>query len=129
MLEHKRYQELLEQLKILFSMFDNDQNENYEKVLKFSLSKVVQDVANYLNIPVDELPEELDYTIVSMVVQVIKTHGLLDPDDSSNVQSLNEGDTSVTFKSVGSIYSELQTVNPITDNYINVLNNFRRLPE
>ena len=111
-------------------MLDNDQNENYEKILEFSLSKVIQDVANFCNIPVDELPEELDYTLVAMTVQVIKTHGWLDPEnDSSNVQSLNEGDTSVTFKSITSIFSELQAVNPITDNYTNILYNFRRLPE
>ena len=62
--------------------------------------------------------------------RVIKTHGWLDPEnDSSNVQSLNEGDTSVTFKSITSIFSELQAVNPITDNYTNILYNFRRLPE
>ena len=130
MLEHKRYQELLEQLKTIFSMSDNDQNENYEKILEFSLSKVIQDVANFCNISIDELPEELDYTLVAMTVQVIKTHGWLDPEnDSSNVQSLSEGDTSVTIKSITSIFSELQAVNPITDNYTNILYNFRRLPE
>ena len=130
MLEHKRYQELLEQLKTIFSMSDNDQNENYEKILEFSLSKVIQDVANFCNIPVDELPGELDYTLVAMTVQVIKTHNWLDPEnDSSGVQSLSEGDTSVTFKSITSIFSELKAVNPITDNYTNILYNFRRLPE
>lgn len=130
MLKHERYQELLEQLKTIFSMSDNDQNENYEKILEFSLSKVIQDVANFCNIPIDELPEELDYTLVAMTVQVIKTHGWLDPEnDSSDVQSLSEGDTSVTFKSITSIFSELKAVNPITDNYTNILYNFRRLPE
>lgn len=131
MLVHKRYDDLLKELTELVAMPDGDDEDHYTKVLKYSLSKVIQDVANYTNIPVDELPEELDYTIVSLVIQVINTHGWLTPDDdqTGNVQSLSEGDTSVTFKSVASIYSELQSVNSITDNYTDILNNFRRLPE
>lgn len=131
MLVHKRYDDLLKELAELVAMPDGDDEDHYTKVLKYSLSKVIQDVANYTNIPIGELPEELDYTIVSLVIQVIDTHGWLTPDDdqTGNVQSLSEGDTSVTFKSVASIYSELQSVNSITDNYTNILNNFRRLPE
>ncbi|KRM37006.1 hypothetical protein FC39_GL000458 [Lactobacillus hamsteri DSM 5661 = JCM 6256] len=128
---HKRYDDLLKELTELVAMPDGDDEDHYTKVLKYVLSKAIQDVANYTNIPVDELPEELDYTIVSLTIQVIDTHGWLTPDNdqTGNVQSLSEGDTSVTFKSVTSIYSELQSVNFITDNYTNILNNFRRLPE
>ncbi|GAA3626404.1 hypothetical protein GCM10022297_01160 [Lactobacillus hamsteri] len=131
MLVHKRYDDLLKELTELVAMPDGDDEDHYTKVLKYVLSKAIQDVANYTNIPVDELPEELDYTIVSLTIQVIDTHGWLTPDNdqTGNVQSLSEGDTSVTFKSVTSIYSELQSVNFITDNYTNILNNFRRLPE
>lgn len=128
MLMHKRYDQLLEQLENLLPI---DQVEpDRIKVIEWSLKKTVQDVANYLNIPVDELPEELDYTIVAMTAQLIQTHDWLESDNSNgNVQSLSEGDTSVTFKSLSDVYSELQSVNAITDNYTNILNNFRRLPK
>lgn len=130
MLKHERFDELLEKVQQLLPKRENDTDGRYKTITVYALNKTIQDVANFCNIPIDELPEELDYTFVAMTVQVIKTHGWLDPEnDSSNVQSLSEGDTSVTFKSITSIFSELQAVNPITDNYTNILYNFRRLPE
>lgn len=130
MLEHERFDELLEKVQQLLPKCENDTDGRYKTITVYALNKTIQDVANFCNIPIDELPEELDYTLVAMTVQVIKTHGWLDPEnDSSDVQSLSEGDTSVTFKSITSIFSELKAVNPITDNYTNILYNFRRLPE
>jgi len=130
MLTHERFDKLLEKVQQLLPKREDDTDGRYKTITVYALNKVIQDVANFCNIPVDELPEELDYTLVAMTVQVIKTHGWLDPEnDNSNVQSLSEGDTSVTFKSVTSIFSELQAVNPITDNYTNILYNFRRLPK
>ena len=130
MLKHERFDELLEKVQQLLPKRENDTDGRYKTITVYALNKTIQDVANFCNIPIDELPEELDYTLVAMTVQVIKTHGWLDPEnDSSNVQSLNEGDTSVTFKSITSIFSELQAVNPIKDNYTNILYNFMRLPE
>lgn len=130
MLTHERFDDLLEQVQQLLPKRENDTDGRYKTITVYALNKTIQDVANFCNIPIDELPEELDYTLVAMTVQVIKTHGWLDPEnDSSNVQSLSEGDTSVTFKSITSIFSELQAVNPITDNYTNILYNFRRLPK
>lgn len=122
MLTHERFDDLLEQVQQLLPKRENDTDGRYKTITVYALNKTIQDVANFCNIPIDELPEELDYTLVAMTVQVIKTHGWLDPEnDSSNVQSLNEGDTSVTFKSITSIFSELKAVNPITDNYTNIL--------
>lgn len=130
MFTHERFDDLLERAQQLLPKREDDTDGRYKTITVYALNKVIQDVANFCNIPVDELPEELDYTLVAMTVQVIKTHGWLDPEnDNSNVQSLSEGDTSVTFKSVTSIFSELQAVNPITDNYTNILYNFRRLPK
>ena len=130
MLTHERFDGLLEQVQQLLPKRENDTDGRYKTITVYALNKTIQDVANFCNIPIDELPEELDYTLVAMTVQVIKTHNWLDPEnDSSDVQSLSEGDTSVTFKSITSIFSELQAVNPITDNYTNILYNFRRLPE
>lgn len=130
MLKYERFDELLEKVQQLLPKRENDTDGRYKTITVYALNKTIQDVANFCNIPVDELPEELDYTLVAMTVQVIKTHNWLDPEnDSSDVQSLSEGDTSVTFKSITSIFSELKAVNPITDNYTNILYNFRRLPE
>ena len=108
---------------------NNNENPDYDKIIDFTVDKIMNDIANYCNIPIDELPNELSTVVVNMAVQAIKVNGLLDSENIANIQSLNEGDTSVTFKPVSDIYVVLQGLNPITDNYTNILNNFRRLPE
>ena len=115
------------QVKLLIP--NSNENPDYDKIIDFTVDKIMNDIANYCNIPIDELPNELSAVAVSMAVQAIKVNGVLDSESTANVQSLNEGDTSVTFKPVSDIYVALQGLNPITDNYTNILNNFRRLPE
>lgn len=118
---------IADQVKLLIS--NNNENPDYDKIIDFTVDKIMNDIANYCNISIDELPNELSTVAVSMAVQAIKVNGLLDSENTANIQSLNEGDVSVTFKPVSDIYVALQGLNPITDNYTNILNNFRRLPE
>lgn len=118
---------IVNQVKLLIP--NNNKNPDYDKIIDFTVDKIMNDIANYCNIPIDELPNELSAVVVSMVVQAIKVNGVLDGENTANIQSLNEGDVSVTFKPVSDIYLALQGLNPITDNYTNILNNFRRLPE
>ena len=118
---------ITDQVKLLIP--NNNKNPDYDKIIDFTVDKIMNDIANYCNIPIDELPNELSTVAVSMVVQAIKVNGVLDSESAANIQSLNEGDVSVTFKPVSDIYVALQGLNPITDNYTGILNNFRRLPE
>ncbi|RVU73609.1 MULTISPECIES: hypothetical protein [Lactobacillus] len=118
---------IVDQVKLLIP--NDNENPNYDKIIDFTIDKIMNDIANYCNIPIDELPKELSTVVVNMVVQAIKVNGFLDGESATNIQSLNEGDTSVTFKPVSDIYLALQGLNPIADNYTNILNNFRRLPE
>ena len=118
---------IVNQVKLLVP--NSNENPDYDKIVDFTVGKIMNDIANYCNIPIDELPNELTAVAVSMAVQAIKVNGFLDGESAANIQSLNEGDTSVTFKPVSDIYVALQGLNPITDNYTNILNNFRRLPE
>lgn len=118
---------IVNQVKLLIP--NNNENPDYEQIIDFTVDKIMNDIANYCNIPIDELPNELSTVAVSMAVQAIKVNGVLDSESTANIQSLNEGDTSVTFKPVSDIYVALQGLNPITDNYTSILNNFRRLPE
>lgn len=115
------------QVKLLIP--NSNENPDYDKIIDFTVDKIMNDIANYCNIPIDELPNELSTVAVSMAVQAIKVNGILDSENTANIQSLNEGDVSVTFKPVSDIYVALQSLNPITDNYTGILNNFRRLPE
>lgn len=118
---------IADQVKLLIP--NNNENPDYDKIIDFTVDKIMNDITNYCNIPIDELPNELSTVVVNMAVQAIKVNGFLDGESAANIQSLNEGDTSVTFKPVSDIYLALQGLNPITDNYTNILNNFRRLPD
>ena len=118
---------IVNQVKLLIP--NNNKNPDYDKIIDFTVDKIMNDIANYCNIPIDELPNELSTVVVNMAVQAIKVNGFLDGESAANIQSLNEGDVSVTFKPMSDIYLALQGLNPITDNYTNILNNFRRLPE
>ncbi len=118
---------IVSQVKLLIP--NNDENPNYDEIIDFTVDKIMNDIANYCNIPIDELANELSTVVVNMAIQAIKVNGFLDSDSATNIQSLNEGDTSVTFKPVSDIYVALQGLNPITDNYTSILNNFRRLPK
>ena len=118
---------IVNQVKLLIP--NSNENPDYDKIIDFTVDKIMNDIANYCNIPIDELPNELSTVAVSMAVQAIKVNGILDSENTANIQSLNEGDVSVTFKPVSDIYVALQGLNPITDNYTSILNNFRRLPE
>ena len=118
---------IVNQVKLLIP--NSNENPDYDKIIDFTVEKIMNDIANYCNIPIDELPNELSTVAVSMAVQAIKVNGILDSENTANIQSLNEGDVSVTFKPVSDIYVALQGLNPITDNYTGILNNFRGLPE
>lgn len=118
---------IVNQVKLLVS--NSNENPDYDKIINFTVDKITNDIANYCNIPIDELPNELSTVAVSMAVQAIKVNGFLDSENTANIQSLNEGDVSVTFKPVSDIYVALQGLNPITDNYTSILNNFRGLSE
>lgn len=127
--KYPRFEEVKKHLADFLPNTDNA--PNYDSVLEFTLEKVISDVSIYTNIPILELPEELEQTILGLAVQTIDTHQWLVPKDQQvgNIQSLSEGDTSVSFRSPSDIYSALQAINTITDNYVLLLNNFRRLAQ
>ena len=95
-------------------------------LIDFSVDRVIQSVANFTNIPVDELPSEIDSTITAMCLQLIQTHKWTSND---TVNSINEGDVSVSFGSPAEIYAQVQKLNPVTDDFISDLIHFRRLPQ
>ena len=95
-------------------------------LIDFSVDRVIQSVANFTNIPVDELPPEIDSTITAMCLQLIQTHEWT---DNEVVNSISEGDVSVNFGSPAELYAQVQKLNPITDDFISDLIHFRRLPQ
>ncbi|WEV51670.1 hypothetical protein OZX69_02960 [Lactobacillus sp. ESL0731] len=124
---YSKYDDVVKKTKLLLPNSDN--NPSYENVVDFTVEKAINDVANYCNTPIDELPAELCSTIVSLTVQLLDTHGWLNREQNdSNVGSITEGDVSVTFKQPSEVYKDLQVVNAISDDFRSILNRFRRLP-
>ncbi|WEV37727.1 hypothetical protein [Lactobacillus sp. ESL0677] len=125
---YSKYDDVVKKTELLLPNSDN--NSSYESIVDFTVEKAINDVANYCNTPIDELPAELCSTIVSLTVQLLDTHGWLKGQQSdSNISSITEGDVSVTFKQSSEVYKNLQTVNTISDDFRSILNKFRRLPK
>jgi len=125
MVKHPRYDALLETVTMLSPK--PSENTNFDTIVGFALDKVINDVANYTHIAIEELPEALDMTIIGLLTQLVATHQLLTPvsQQTGNVKSLSEGDTSATFQSPAEAYAAIQSVNSITDDYRAQLNSFR----
>lgn len=121
-MEHPRKADLLSKIEALYPL-----KEGQEELASFALDKVTDSVSAYCNITVADLPAELDNGIIGMAIQEIDSCLWSDNGADSGVQSITEGDVSVSFKSQAELYQALQESNPITDNYLNLLNSFRVL--
>ncbi|KAA8371109.1 hypothetical protein FE410_05310 [Leuconostoc carnosum] len=130
---HPRYDDLLTMLKLVSpKQLENNENydKTYEKIIHLLLRKAIKDVMTYTHIPVEELPDAIDETIVFIAKNSIDLSGFTTPVDQKsnpNVSNLTEGDTSVSFKSDGEVMSSLLGVTLLTNNYYGILNNYRRL--
>lgn len=121
-MEHPRKETLLTKVKALYPL-----KEGQEELASFALDKVTDAVSAYCNIPAADLPAELDNGIIGMTVQEIDSCLWSANGADSGVQSITEGDVSISFKSQAELYQALQDSNPITDNYLNLLNSYRVL--
>lgn len=121
-MEHPRKADLLTKVKALGKL-----EEDQEDFASFALDKVTDAVSAYCNIPVADLPAELDNGIIGMTIQEIDSCLWSASSTDSGVQSITEGDVSVSFKSQAELYQALQDSNPITENYLNLLNSYRVL--
>lgn len=121
-MEHPHKADLLTKVKALGKL-----EEDQEDFANFALDKVTDAVSAYCNIAVADLPAELDNGIIGMAIQEIDSCLWTGNGASPGVQSITEGDVSVSFKSQAELYQALQNSNPITDNYLNLLNSYRVL--
>lgn len=119
-MEHPRKADLLSKIKALYPL-----KEGQEELASFALDKVTDSVSAYCNISVADLPAELDNGIIGMTIQEIDSCLWSDTGADAGVQSITEGDVSMSFKSQAELYQALQDSNPITENYLNLLNSYR----
>ncbi|WDF83630.1 hypothetical protein PQ472_05180 [Lacticaseibacillus pabuli] len=124
---HPRRDGLLAKVQQLSPKQDAQSDADYTAITGFALDKVIDDVANYTHIPMEELPGELDTTIVAMTLNAMAELGLLGAvsGDSGPVSSISEGDASMSFVSPLEAYTTLAGANTLTSNYLATLNTFR----
>ena len=139
-MEHPRFLDILATLVFLQPKHDNesdDYGKRYDEIMQLILTKVITDVFALINVPISELPRELDLTIAMMASQFIEALGLLDTDAevkaraTPRVKTLSEGDVSVTYndkKTASAITSEALAKNTVTGEYKATLLHYRRLP-
>jgi hypothetical protein len=111
---------------VLLFVADEDRQS---PIIDFTIDKVIQDVANYCNLEVPEIPQALDNTIVALVNQYIDTHMLLPSQQKYNqlLKSLTEGDVSYSYLTPSEAYAKIQSANTVTDDFKENLKKFRKL--
>lgn len=85
-----------------------------DSIIEFSILEVEDYIKNYCNR--DEIPKELDITIIKIAIDLINY------DSSENdIKSLNQGDTSITFN------IKYKTREDVFINYNKILSRFRKV--
>lgn len=115
--------------KVKMLLPNDNNNPNYDAIIGYVVDKTCQNAANYTHVPVNELSDDIDYTVIDMCIDLITSADMLTPisEQDKGISSVTEGDEAVTFKSIGEDIAAINTANPITKDYRSQLNRFRRL--
>lgn len=120
--------DILDRLKVIIPK-NEDNSTTYDAIVGYTVDKVLQDIRNYTHIPDnEELPNGLLFVAVGMCNTLIKTTGMLNPqEDTLGVSSITEGDESISYRAIGDDISKIAASNPISQDYRIQLNGYRRL--
>lgn len=126
-MDAERLKIITEEIELLLPENSDQSKEDLDKIIGFVLKKVINDIVSYTHLTRDDLPEELDTTIVGMALTVIAEIGILRAanGDNGDVKSISEGDTSVSFMTSQEAYKSISATNTITSDYRSILNNYR----
>ncbi|WP_125607272.1 head-tail connector protein [Lapidilactobacillus bayanensis] len=126
-MDAERLKIITEEIELLLPENSDQSKEDLDKIIGFVIKKVINDIVSYTHLTRDDLPEELDTTIVGMALTVIAEIGILRAanGDDGDVKSISEGDTSVSFMTFQEAYKSISATNTITSDYRSILNNYR----
>lgn len=126
-MDAERLKIITEEIELLLPENSDQSKEDLDKIIGFVLKKVINDIVSYTHLTRDDLPEELDTTIVGMALTVIAEIGILRAanGDDGDVKSISEGDASVSFMTSQEAYKSISATNTITSDYRSILNNYR----
>lgn len=98
-----------------------------DTAVDFTVAMVTDEVLNYCNLK--QLPERLENIVVMMCCDALKQNGLdkEHQDQSDNIKSIHEGDTSISYISPTEVILERVKNPSFMFQYASQLNRFRRL--
>ena len=76
-MDAERLKIITEEIELLLPENSDQSKEDLDKIIGFVLKKVINDIVSYTHLTRDDLPEELDTTIVGMALTVIAEIGIL----------------------------------------------------
>lgn len=111
--------ERLKQVKQLLGITGNEK----DTILMFLIEKAMDTICNYCH--TDKLPEGLETTFLSIVVDLYRLEGYGKEEVPKTVTSISEGDTSLSF---GALSQQTDTgIHGFLKDYVNQLNQYRKM--
>lgn len=125
-----RLDELTSKLKTLQPCPDGTEEAIYKLLIELSVDKLLEEVAAFINAPIEEIPKALDSVMLMRLVGWFVDSGALVPaaDRAQGVvKSVTEGDASVSWQSPTWATAKLSETVLINEDFAKLLVKYRRL--
>lgn len=127
---YPRLNELIKNLKILQPKPVSVAQDMYDLILKTAVSRIINQVVAFTNMPSDELPEEFDTPVLLKLADWFSEAGVFMTDDERRagaVTSIKEGDTQINYGNPQQALQSLGSVSFIDDDFRALLMRYRRI--
>jgi len=127
---YPRLNELIKNLKILQPKPVSVAQDMYDLILKTAVSRIIDEVVAFTNMPSEELPEEFDTTLLLKLTGWFSEAGVFMTDDERRagaVTSIKEGDTQINYGSPQQALQSLSNVSFVDDDFKILLIRYRRI--
>lgn len=125
-----RIEELKSKLKILHSKPKDMEQPTYNLLIDLTTDKMIEEVAAFINAPVEEIPKGLDSAMLMRLSGWFVDSGALVPAADrvqGVVKSVTEGDASVSWQSPTWATAKLSETVLINEDFAKLLVKYRRL--
>lgn len=127
---YPRLNELIKNLKILQPKPVSVAQDMYDLILKTAVSRIINQVVAFTNMPSDELPEEFDTPVLLKLADWFSEAGVFMTDDERRagaVTSIKEGDIQINYGNPQQALQSLGSVSFIDADFRALLMRYRRI--
>lgn len=125
-----RIEELKSKLKILHSKPKDMEQPTYDLLIDLTTDKMIEEVAAFINAPVEEIPKGLDSAMLMRLSSWFTDSGVLVSSNdrlTGSVKSVTEGDGSVSWNTPAWALTKLSDTLLINDELTRTLVKYRRM--